>query len=317
MRRILEAGLILAAMLIPLVAHGQFTIESAPTFKIESSTDPSSAAVYVHRQLVSHGDAGSGTVIASEGGKSLVLTCAHVIEGDGGITVTHAGKVYPAKYLGGSTVRWVNTSTIQVDGPDLALVVVYAELPAVEIGSEPETGARVRLFGFGGRLGDHGFVAKLGQVIAGPAFTKPTLTYTASTTSGDSGAGVFNEAGELIGVHTGRSGVQAYAVPVGTVKTFVLARLNGLFPRLGFRLAAVRGGLFSIAPAAAKPPAKPQAPAPKATAPKAEPVKKPSEFSVSPAAAAAAPVCVGGTCIVQVRERWYPGKFAAKALSPR
>src|SRR5688572_13659928 len=67
------------------------------------AASPADSVVFVEH----NNSAGTGTVIACEDGRSLVLTCAHVVEHAGGtITVTtRAGVKHPATYLSGSQVR--------------------------------------------------------------------------------------------------------------------------------------------------------------------------------------------------------------------
>jgi S1-C subfamily serine protease len=115
------------------------------------AADPSASTVYVHCDRGNGtGQAGTGTVIACEDGRSLVLTNAHVVEGPGGISVTHGKTVYPATYLAGSKVTYFlypdRTLGLRTEGPDLALVTVDAVLPAAPIADEePAAGSAGQL----------------------------------------------------------------------------------------------------------------------------------------------------------------------------
>lgn len=133
------------------------------------------------------GDAqGSGTVIWSESGKSVVLTAAHVIAGGGDLTVRGEGKTHKADVLG------------RDDGADLAALLVSVELPAVTVSAaDPRDGAEVLMVGMTslwsrGRI--HGTSTLTGRAIY-------LIDY--DSDHGDSGAGVF-VAGELVGVHCGK-----------------------------------------------------------------------------------------------------------------
>lgn len=183
-------------------------------------------------------DAGTGTVIAAEFGRSLVLTNAHVLEsGTGKLTVTLAGKEYPATFLYGSRVSHTGPSLIHVDGPDLALCVVGEELPVAPIAAlDPAKGDRVRMWGFGGRLGKDGPKFRSGKAVEGPRFVDPTDLARMGTISGDSGSGWFNDAGELCAVHWGGDGQTAYAVPVRVARPFIRDHAARLFPGLAKRL---------------------------------------------------------------------------------
>lgn len=292
------AGLVLAAP----AAEPEFRISPAASFTVlpaaiaPTASDPSASVVYVSRSLgggTSQG--GTGTVIASEDGRSLILTNAHVAEdGNRPLTVTHGKTVYSATFVAGSTVDYTGPNMIRVNGPDLAVLAVNAELPAVTIASDaPVIGARVRLWGYGGRLPSQGFVAKAGNVVPGPNYVEPQMLSTLATINGDSGSGVFNDAGELVGVHHGNDG-RAHAVPLDTVRRFVRERSGPWFPRLRERMVAraIMGALTAPRPSAPK--------AEPALAPK--PAAKPPEFVVAPAYSAPS-ACSGGVCPTYTQPR--------------
>lgn len=235
------------------------------------------AAVYVHQQYDNGtGDAGSGTVIANDGKRSLVLTSAHVVEaGRGRMTVLRGRTTYAASLVYASPVVNLSPHRIRVDGPDLALLLVEGNLPAASIAStSPAIGERVRLYGYGSVANaTDGPAEKIGRVVEGPAYVDPVLSSTLGTISGDSGAGVFNDAGELVGVHKGRTST-AYAIPVGVVRSFVRERGAGLFPRLAARLAERRSTRFLAIPIPAGDP--PKAPTPTKVDPKPPAVAPPA-----------------------------------------
>src|SRR5262245_50038591 len=83
----------------------------------KTTTDPARTTVSVHRDLGGgRTQAGTGTVIACEAGKSLILTNAHVADApDGTYTVTHAGSAYPATYVAGSAISRVTQGSVRVD----------------------------------------------------------------------------------------------------------------------------------------------------------------------------------------------------------
>jgi S1-C subfamily serine protease len=178
--------------------------------------------------------------VACEGGRSLVLTNAHVVPGaEARVTVTAGGRQYRAKYLAGSKVTtWDNgdgTGGMEIEGPDLALLTVEAELPAAELApGAPGKGDRVRQWGYAGRGASEGPREKAGRV------TDPAgLWGTLDQRPGDSGAGLFDDAGRLVGVSHGRPAgegeVGVVAVPLAAVQKFLRERA-GAFPRLLDRL---------------------------------------------------------------------------------
>lgn len=192
--------------------------------------------------LVAAGEGvGSGTPVYSAGGKTLVLTNAHVARQDRttfAVTVPGAG-TYPARRVDGSAVRSTGPSTIAIDGVDLAVVEVDAELGAVQIASTaPAPGESVFQWGYGGTQGAAPW-AKAGVVLPNP-FADPTLTSTINCVPGDSGSGVFDKDGKLVGVSHGTgAGFSHHAVPLAEVRAFVRRPLLAkLFPRLADRLEA-------------------------------------------------------------------------------
>ncbi len=149
---------------------------------------------------------GSGTVLKRPPGESdRVLTARHVVLGAGAVRVVCGGKVLPA------TVVAVSKDA------DLALLGVGEALSyTVLADAEPAVGEPVETWGFGGGGGCRPTVG----VATGPE------TAVAPTQPGDSGAGVFDKAGRLVGVHVagdsafgpGRLGVR---IPLTVVKKFL------------------------------------------------------------------------------------------------
>jgi S1-C subfamily serine protease len=239
-------------------------------------------------------DLGSGTVIASANGKSLILTNAHVVEsGEYPIEVYHkdaSGKAWThkAKYVGGSQVIHTGPGKIEVNGPDLALLEIDDELPAVEIATDkPTYGSTVRQFGFGGMGGYTQFWPKKGQIVESNYVERELASF--QSIPGDSGSGWFNDAGQLVAVCCSTPGAgsgEALAVPVYQVQGFVVQSAGNrlpLFPRLAAlkqRMQARRAAPVELAPQA-----------PQSTAPKAQ--------AAPPVFATPCPTCPNGRCPTQ------------------
>lgn len=259
-----------------------------------ANSDPSASTVFVHMAVGNgKGWAGTGTVVACEGGKSLVLTNAHVVpHGANPITVRHGNDTYPATFVAAGSRHGRGYE------PDLCLLVVDAEMPAVEIAdSPPRIGERLRQWAFGGQRFGAGPTFKVG-VVADPVrpdgsrLVGGDVESSLPTQSGDSGSGVFNDAGELVGV-TWAAGPgyeengrwvgtdpqrQHSAVPLAKVRAFVKTHAAKLFPRLAVRLASRKADKGDEAPAAKpkdSPKAEPKKPTPKVEAPKAAPPAAP------------------------------------------
>lgn len=313
--RQIRRGLLAVAAAVALFAAAQVRGAEPPevkgTFAAAADTAPpavkdldqvkaaplSHSSVYVTQDLGNGRTAGgTGTAIAAENGCTLILTNAHVAQAGKPTRVTywHEGSPYtsPAKFLDGSTVTDAGPQLIQVHGPDLALLVLEAaELRPVELAAEiPAAGEAVQLYGFGG-AGVYGTVPlhKTGrtlhaagwQTMAGDPIQRTSI----ETVNGDSGAGIFNQAGQLVAVHWGGGAVRLDTVHAFTVQ--VLDR-KGLFTRLKNRLAARR-----IAAAIAK------AFSSGTPNPAPPPVKDPT-----PTAAPAVSNCPGGVCKPTSRGRF-------------
>lgn len=244
------------------------------------------------------GSAGSGTPISCENGKTVIVTNAHVVpkhKKNQPITVHVSGRKFPATYRDGSEVTYytdpeTGKPMVKVHGDDLAFLEIDAELGYVELADEaPKIGEQVWQFGYGGAQMNEGPIVKFGTVLPSN-HVEPTMVNTIHSVSGDSGSGVFNTRGELVGVTWGSNETKltACAVPLESVRKFSgRPLLSKLFPRLSERAAAKREARAAAKapPALSKPPEVPRqgkidpklaapgkdAPKPKADPPKAVP----------------------------------------------
>ena len=191
---------------------------------------------------------GSGTCIACESGKSLVVTNRHVVPDQGVRTVVQQyGQTYEARLL-------------SIDTADLAVLEVDGELTAAEVAdAEPPRGASVELIAH-----PHGGNQAImtGQWVGSVGME--SVCHTCEGAMGTSGGAVFYQ-GKVVAVHWG-AGVGdglRYAVPLMRVRGFVARVAFRLFPRLTARLTG----------------AKPVAVGSEGTvpAPKSEPLPKPKE----------------------------------------
>jgi hypothetical protein len=135
---------------------------------------------------------GSGTVVYSSGGKSLVLTNRHVCpDADCEIDVYSKGNIYEGRWLG------------VADRGDLAVLEIGVELPAAPLAERPPAnGDRLDRWGYPngrrqkakqGRFSfDVGFDDRYGRARM-DSVSVPSV-------KGESGSGEFNERGELVAV---------------------------------------------------------------------------------------------------------------------
>jgi S1-C subfamily serine protease len=251
----------LAFVLLAAVAGSPpaFVVENRvpPAFEVVTRAPdaPPPSVVRVSYPTATGGWSGSGTVVWSEGGRSVVLTNAHVADRpDAAYSVfsVATGKSYPAKYLAGSKVVVFPPDgfgvRLAVEGPDLALLVVEAELPAAKFApAPPKPGAGVRQWGFGGRTTESGPSCKAGEARGDVRVWYGGVLVVSAGSSlrvqpGDSGSGVFDANGDLVGVTHGYGGdPPGLAVPLVVVKAFVTEKAGARFPRFKALVDGVRG----------------------------------------------------------------------------
>ena len=124
----------------------------------------------------------SGTMIAP----TVLLTASHCI--DDGSTLLSVNRIP------------VNVEGIKRDGADHAWITLDTAFPAwVEMGDPPEQGDEVFIYGNPGGEFD---LLRRGYVV-GTRSQDDGLYLDARVSHGDSGAGVFNRKGELVGVISG------------------------------------------------------------------------------------------------------------------
>jgi putative serine protease PepD len=168
------------------------------------------------------GGLGSGVVVSSDG---LILTNNHVIEGAAGITVNFPdGQTATARVI--ETKPANDLAVIKVDG--------VSNLKAVKIGNSSSLRPGDEIIAIGNPLGldntvTTGVVSALNRELQGgrgEATLEGLIQIDAAVNSGNSGGGLFNANGELVGIPsaienpTGQAvfvGV-AYAIPINTAR---------------------------------------------------------------------------------------------------
>lgn len=280
----MKVRLLYALVAVLCTAFALRASEPPPVRDVVPAHGPTDVSVYVSVDLGGGSSAGgTGTIIASEGGKSLVLTAAHVVpDGERPVSVTYCygGRYYvtPVTYLGGSRVSNDGPSLIRVHGPDLALLQLDYAMPTAELADAiPAAGEPVFLYGFGGT---DGVVPqrKAGSMLSEDGYRTmagdPIARTSIATVNGDSGAGVFDGSGRLVAVHWGGGSVRLDTVHSFTVQ--VLER-RGIFQRFKDRLAArkIAKAVAKVLPAATPAPALP----PAVKEPAAKPAEKPAAKS--------------------------------------
>jgi len=251
MTRILAAALAAVALAVPVRADdapklaGAPKLAAAPRLEVAPAPKPAAtptaaapeggyvapAAATVTVHVPTGGGAGykgTGTVVWAEGGKSYIVTNYHVVEDNRGTFVVEhntSGKRYPAR-IGHRSPEG-----------DAVVLEVDTVLPAAVLGADEPAGTPVTHYG--NTTGPkRGRVVGYGSVSVGN-WSGEQLYTDYESDSGDSGAGVFNDRGELVGVHWGGSSGDGRrrVVPVGVVRRLLAWTTARTAPRLAARLA--------------------------------------------------------------------------------
>ena len=150
--------------------------------------------------------AGSGVIISEDG---LILTCAHVIEGGDTVHVVLTdGSTYIAEVYG--TDSWSDLALLHIEATDLP----YARLAVAPEGNEDAysymaVGEGVVAIGNPlGELGGSvtaGIISALGRSVTVEGVPMTLMQIDASVNPGNSGGGLFNMDGDLIGIVNAKS----------------------------------------------------------------------------------------------------------------
>ena len=159
--------------------------------------------------------AGSGVIISSDG---YILTCAHVVDGASTITVTIGDKDYTATLVGEDTTS--DIAVIKIDANGLTPATV-GDGDSLKVGQS--------VMAVGNPLGELGGTVTGGMISAlnrsvtiqgsSSVNTMSLIQMDASVSPGNSGGGLFNMNGELIGIVNAKSSSSdaeglGFAIPI-------------------------------------------------------------------------------------------------------
>ena len=201
--------------------------------EVAQIVSPSVAVITTEKMVASHSGwfdqnrvisgAGSGVVMSSDG---YVMTNAHVVAGASYITVTLEGKDYPATLIGEDAES------------DIAVVKVEATglTPAV-MGDSDRLAVGEMVVAVGNPLGElggtvtDGIVSALNRSILVEGNEMSLIQTSASVSPGNSGGGLFNMQGELIGVVNAKSSGDnaeglGFAIPVNTARQVAVSLIE-------------------------------------------------------------------------------------------
>ena len=159
--------------------------------------------------------AGSGVIISSDG---YILTCAHVVDGASTITVTIGDKDYTATLVGEDTTSDIAVIKIDADG-----------LTPATVGDSDSLSVGDSVLAVGNPLGELGGTVTSGIISAlnrsvtiqgsSSVNTMSLIQMDASVSPGNSGGGLFNMNGELVGIVNAKSSSSdaeglGFAIPI-------------------------------------------------------------------------------------------------------
>ena len=188
--------------------------------------------------------AGSGVIISSDG---YILTCAHVVDGASTITVTINDKDYTATLVGEDTTSDIAVIKIDADG-----------LTPATVGNSDGLKVGQSVMAVGNPLGELGGTVTGGMISAlnrsvtiqgsNSTNTMSLIQMDASVSPGNSGGGLFNMNGELVGIVNAKSSSSdaeglGFAIPINdAIKVAQELMENGYVtgrPYLGITYVAV------------------------------------------------------------------------------
>ena len=159
--------------------------------------------------------AGSGVIISSDG---YILTCAHVVDGASTITVTIGDTDYTATLVGEDTTSDIAVIKIDADG-----------LTPATVGNSDSLKVGQSVMAVGNTLGELGGTVTGGMISAlnrsvtlqgsSSVNTMSLIQMDASVSPGNSGGGLFNMNGELVGIVNAKSSSSdaeglGFAIPI-------------------------------------------------------------------------------------------------------
>ena len=166
--------------------------------------------------------AGSGVIISSDG---YILTCAHVVDGASTITVTIGDKDYTATLVGEDTTSDIAVIKIDADG-----------LTPATVGNSDSLKVGQSVMAVGNPLGELGGTVTGGMISAlnrsvtiqgsSSVNTMSLIQMDASVSPGNSGGGLFNMNGELVGIVNAKSSSSdaeglGFAIPINDVAAMI------------------------------------------------------------------------------------------------
>lgn len=213
---------------------------------VEITTETAAKDSYF-QQMVTTG-AGSGVIISKDG---YIVTNHHVIDGANKITVrTKDGSTYNAKLIGKDSMSDLAVLKIDAEGLTPAL---FGSSDALSVGDEA--------IAIGNPLGElggtvtRGIISALDREITIDGQTMTLLQTDTAINKGNSGGGLFNNAGELVGIVNAKSSGTSveglgFAIPIDTAKPIIESLIASGYvtgrPQLGVSMVTISDELSAF-----------------------------------------------------------------------
>ncbi len=184
---------------------------------VEITTETAVRSNYFQQYVTS--GAGSGVIIAKEG---YVITNHHVIDGADTIVVrTTDGTEFPATLVGSDSAT--DVAVLKIDPADKTLTVAVLGDSSKLLVGEDAIAIGNPLGSLGGTV-TNGIISALDREITIDGESMRLLQTNAAVNPGNSGGGLFNLAGELIGVVNAKSSGEnveglGFAIPINTAQS--------------------------------------------------------------------------------------------------
>jgi len=169
--------------------------------------------------------AGSGVIISKDG---YIITCAHVIQDSSSLQITlRDGTIYKAEVIG-MPDDIHDIALLKIDAEDLTPAVI-GNSDMLEVGEDAIV-IENPLGSFGGTV-TNGIISALEREVVVEGTSMVLMQTNAAVNPGNSGGGIFNGAGELIGLINAKSmgnnieGI-GFAIPINFVMPIVEQLLN-------------------------------------------------------------------------------------------
>ena len=197
-------------------------IEHVPSTLEEAVKSVYDSVVVINAKLSKGNSSGSGVIIGESEDFSYIITCFHVIEGATSLSVTLSDqRTFPANVVGGDSQTDIAVISIAEKGLNCATFIDDSH--KVTLGST--TIAIGNPLGTLGGTVTSGIVSSTNRIIrTDDGFDRDLIQTDAAVNSGNSGGGLFNVEGQLIGIVNAKfsaTGVEglAFAIPANTAKS--------------------------------------------------------------------------------------------------